>query len=255
MIHLGRITNNVTIKRKSFALISHILPGSVLETRNYAVYQIPERLMDVPTAKDPRFSSMVEYFFHRGCQIAEEKLIADMKGGSLEERKAKVSGILKLLEGCDAVLEVTFPLRRDTGEFEMIKGYRAQHCNHRTPLKGGIRYSLDVSRDEVMALSALMTFKCACVDVPFGGAKAGLILNPREYSEHELEKITRRFTLELAKKGFIGPGIDVPAPDMGTSEREMSWIADTYSKTIGFQDINADGCVTGKQNLYSEFEF
>jgi len=209
-------------------------------------HTMPERLVNIVDEQDPNFFSMVEYYFHRGCILLEEQLLADIKGReTLEQKKKKVKGILALMEPCGHVLEVNFPLKRDNGDYEIIQGFRSQHSQHRTPCKGGIRYSLDVNRDEVKALSALMTFKCACVDVPFGGGKAGLKINPKDYSENELEKLTRRFTLELAKKGFIGPGIDVPAPDMGTGEKEMSWIADTFAN-IGQSDINAHACVTGK---------
>ncbi len=153
-------------------------------------------------------------------------------------------GILEQIKACNSVYQMRFPVKIDE-KVEVIEAYRVQHSHHKTPCKGGIRFSLAVNQDEVMALAALMTYKCAIVNVPFGGAKGGIKIDPKKYSDYDLEKITRRYTAELIKKKFIGPGTDVPAPDYGTGAKEMAWILDTYV-AMHPGEIDAAGCVTGK---------
>jgi glutamate dehydrogenase (NAD(P)+) len=153
-------------------------------------------------------------------------------------------GLAEEIRAADSVLNVRFPVKI-RGEYRVFEGWRATHSEWRLPVKGGIRYAMNVDQDEVEALAALMTYKCAVVDVPFGGSKGGLRIDPRAYEESELEEITRRFAAALARRGFLSPSQNVPAPDMGTGEREMAWIATTY-RALNPTDVDALACVTGK---------
>ena len=152
-------------------------------------------------------------------------------------------GIMR--EGRSAV-KIMITLIRDNGKVEFIPSYRAHHVYNYLPVKGGTRFSPDVDLTEVEALSLLMSVKCSIASLPFGGAKGGIKIDPKLYSLRELETITRKYAVELAKNGFMGAHIDVPGPDVGTGTREMSWMADAYKKLLGYQDLHASACVTGK---------
>lgn len=177
--------------------------------------------------KNLSFSDSVSYYFDKAAPFT-----------------GAPKGLLDQIKACNSIYKMNFPVKYGD-EVRVIEAYRVQHSHHRMPTKGGIRYSLQVDQDEVMALAALMTYKCALVDVPFGGAKGGIKIAPRKTPPDILENITRRYTAELVKKNFIGPGIDVPAPDFGTGEREMAWILDTYV-TLRPGEVDGYACVTGK---------
>jgi len=179
------------------------------------------------TRAEPTFRQSVDLMFNRAAALM------DLSPG-LEEK----------IRVCNATYTVRFGVRL-RGQIKTFTGYRSVHSEHNEPVKGGIRFAPEVNQDEVEALAALMTYKCALVEAPFGGSKGGLCLDPREYEEHELELITRRFAYELIKRDLINPSQNVPAPDMGTGEREMAWIADQYAR-MNTTDINARACVTGK---------
>lgn len=188
--------------------------------RRFSANTLPE--------SEPNFLQSVQYFFDKAA------LVSGVPPAALGHIKA-----------ADSTLCVTFPISLPDGRTEIIEGYRCQHSRHKTPTKGGIRFATGVNLEEVTALATLMTYKCAVVDVPFGGAKGGIKIDPRRYDADTLERITRRFTMELVQKNFIGPGSDVPAPDVGTGPREMSWIKDTYSQFYP-HEVNSLACVTGK---------
>jgi len=183
--------------------------------------------MASPRNNEPSFRDSVDALFTRA-----------VKHLNLSE------GLAEKIRVCNSTYTVRFGVKL-RGDFKTFTGYRSVHSEHAEPVKGGIRYALSVNQDEVEALASLMTFKCAVVEVPFGGSKGGLCINPREWDDDELEKITRRFAYELIKRDLINPSQNVPAPDMGTGEKEMAWIADQY-KRMNTTDIDARACVTGK---------
>lgn len=178
--------------------------------------------------------------------IPQSDFLADVEG-MLERAALHVpmqDGLLEKIKICNETYATRFGVRL-RGRMYTFEGWRSVHSNHPAPAKGGIRYAPDVHQAEVEALAALMTYKCALMGLPFGGSKGGLKIDPSAWSEGELERITRRFAQELTRQNFLSPSLNVPAPDVGTSEKTMVWIADEYRR-MKPDDINAEACVTGK---------
>jgi len=182
------------------------------------------------TDQEPNFLSQVKIYFDNAAALTNYP-----------------PGLLKQIETCDSMIEVSFPvkLHPDSHDYQIFHGWRAEHSHHRLPTKGGIRYSEHVDEQEIKALAALMTYKCAVVDVPFGGAKGGVKIDPKKYTVSQLEQITKSYAQTLIDKNFIAPGLDVPAPDMGTGPREMGWIMQQY-RSAHPGNIDAFACITGK---------
>jgi len=200
-------------------------------SRAVAVRNTPARFMSaLGGINEPSFSQMVDSYFDQAAKLTAWK-----------------DNVLMALKECDTMLSFNFSVEdpKDPEKRHIIHAYRAQHSHHRLPCKGGIRYSLLVNEDEVKALASLMTWKCALMDVPFGGGKGGVVIDPKQWTDHQLERITRSYTMELIKRNFIGPGIDVPAPDVGTGAREMAWIVDTF-RQFRPDEVAGQGTVTGK---------
>jgi glutamate dehydrogenase (NAD(P)+) len=185
-------------------------------------------IADIPAQTGRTFEDSVNFYFDRAAAHCDHP-----------------ESLLNLIRACHAVYAFQFPVRGADGRIELVKGWRAEHSRHKLPVKGGIRYSSAVDESEVKALAALMTYKCAIVDVPFGGAKGAVQIDPHACTSDYLERVTRRYAFELAKQNLIGPSVDVPAPDVGTGAREMAWIADTYA-SLHPGELNAAACVTGK---------
>lgn len=185
--------------------------------------------MEKDTEKEPNFLEQFKLYFDEAAKMTKTN-----------------PDILQIIKNCRAVITFKIPLKRDDGKIETITAYRAHHSYHSSPCKGGIRFAPNVDMQEVEALASLMTFKMAVLDVPFGGAKGGVCIDPKKYSEAELERITKRYTIELVRKGFIGPAIDVPAPDLGTNSKTMGWLMNAYKSMAGEIDINENAICTGK---------